>query len=198
MGASQTTATIAQYQIIKGKTETAPQVAIKGVGVAPVGGLKIDLTVRDKLVEKWEETKKTSQDIKTQKTGRAMAKMLVAANKAKMVLSANKEHMAGVQQLIDDEDFKAKITRDELEASIQGDIEQAMEAVREAFKSSGMTNDEISQVIMFGGGMRVPAIQEALKKELNGAELSFNINADEAAALGGSYHAAFVSKERFN
>ncbi|CBY19557.1 unnamed protein product [Oikopleura dioica] len=194
MGASQTTATIAQYQIIKGKTETAPQVAIKGVGVAPVGGLKMDLTVRDKLVEKWEETKKTASDIKTQKTGRAMAKLLVAANKAKIVLSANKEHMAGVQQLIDDEDFKAKITRDELEASIQGDIEQAMEAVREAFKSSGMTNDEISQIIMFGGGMRVPAIQDALRKELNGAELSFNINADEAAALGGSYHAAFVSK----
>ena len=57
-----------------------------------------------------------------------------------------------------------------------------------------MTNDEISMIIMFGGGMRVPIVQEALKKELNGAELSFNINSDESAALGSSYQAAYVSK----
>ena len=57
-----------------------------------------------------------------------------------------------------------------------------------------MTNDEISLIIMFGGGMRVPIVQEALKKELNGAELSFNINSDESAALGSSYQAAYVSK----
>ena len=75
-----------------------------------------------------------------------------------------------------------------------GDIEEAMTAVRAAFASSAMTNDEISMVIMFGGGMRVPAIQEALRKELNNAELSFNINADESGALGGSYQAAYVSK----
>ena len=57
-----------------------------------------------------------------------------------------------------------------------------------------MTNDEISMVIMFGGGMRVPIVQEALKKELSGAELSFNINSDESGALGASYQAAYVSK----
>ena len=39
---------------------------------------------------KWTESKKTSSEIKEQKTGRAMAKLLVCANKAKTVLSANK------------------------------------------------------------------------------------------------------------
>ena len=58
MGASSTTVTIAQYQVIKGKIETAPQLSIKGVGNAQVGGLKIDLAIRDLLVEKWEATKK--------------------------------------------------------------------------------------------------------------------------------------------
>ena len=90
MGASQTTATIAQYQLVKGKTETAPQVSIKGVGTSPVGGVKFDLTMRELLYKKWSESKKTSSEIKEQKTGRAMAKLLVCANKAKTVLSANK------------------------------------------------------------------------------------------------------------
>lgn len=69
-----------------------------------------------------------------------------------------------------------------------------MGTVRDAFAASAMTHDEISMVIMFGSGMRVPAIQDALRKELNGAELSFNINADESAALGASYQVAYVSK----
>ena len=48
---------------------------------------------------------------------------------------------------------------------------------------------------MFGGGQRVPAIQDALRKELGGKlDLSFSINSDEAAALGGSYQAAYVTK----
>ena len=122
MGASSTTASIVQYQKIKGKTENAPQVSIKGVGNAPVGGLKLDLTLRDLLVDKWEETKKTSTDIKQQKTGRALAKLLVQANKVKTVLSANKETKAQVENLIDDEDFKAVVTREELESRIQDDI----------------------------------------------------------------------------
>jgi len=195
MGASSTTCTIAQYQVIKGKTENAPQISIKGVGNAPVGGLKIDLSIRDMLVEKWEATKKTSTDIRTQKSGRALAKLLVSANKVKTVLSANKETRAQVENLVDDEDFKAPVTREELEATIQEDIVLAMNTVKEAFKTSGITQDEIKKVIMFGGGQRVPAIQDALRKELGGKlDLSFSINSDEAAALGGSYQAAYVTK----
>ena len=70
-----------------------------------------------------------------------------------------------------------------------------MNTVKEAFKTSGITQDEIKKVIMFGGGQRVPAIQDALRKELGGKlDLSFSINSDEAAALGGSYQAAYVTK----
>ena len=108
--------------MIKGKTETAPQVSIKGVGTAPVGGLKIDLSIRDLLYKKWDETKKTSTNILEQKTGRAMAKLLVAANKAKTVLSANKATKASVSNLVDDEDFNGPITREELENAIQGTV----------------------------------------------------------------------------
>merc|ERR1711953_1404163 len=195
MGASSTTVSIAQYQKIKGKIESAPQVSIKGVGNAPVGGLKRGLSMLDLLVEKWEATKKTSTDIRTQKSGRALAKLLVSANEVKTVLSANKETRAQVENLVDDEDFKAPVTREELAATIQEDIVLAMNTVKEAFKTSGITQDEIKKVIMFGGGQRVPAIQDALRKELGGKlDLSFSINSDEAAALGGSYQAAYVTR----
>ena len=79
--------------------------------------------------------------------------------------------------------------------TVLDDIEQAMGAVKEALKTSGMSIDEIKKIIMFGGGQRVPAVQEALRKEIdNKIELSFSINSDEAAALGGSYQGAYVTK----
>ena len=70
-----------------------------------------------------------------------------------------------------------------------------MGAVKDALKTSGMSIDEVKKVIMFGGGQRVPSVQEALRKELGDKlELSFSINSDEAAALGGSYQGAYVTK----
>ena len=70
-----------------------------------------------------------------------------------------------------------------------------MGAVKNALKTSGMSIDEVKKVIMFGGGQRVPSVQEALRKELGDKlELSFSINSDEAAALGGSYQGAYVTK----
>ena len=75
---------------------------------------------------------------------------------------------------------------------MKDDIAGAMGAVRDALKTSGMSVDELKKVIMFGGGQRVPAVQEALRKELGDKlELSFSINSDEAAALGGSYQVSY-------
>ena len=63
---------------------------------------------------------KTETDIRKQKNGRALAKLLVSANKVKTVLSANKETKAQVENLVDEEDFKAMVSREELENCIQG------------------------------------------------------------------------------
>ena len=41
-----------------------------------------------------------------------------------------KAHNARVENLIDDEDFKSTVTREEFEAAIKGDIEEAMQAVK--------------------------------------------------------------------
>ena len=43
---------------------------------------------------------------------------------------------------------------------------------------------EISEVILFGGGTRVPKVQEMLKKAIGLESLGKGINSDEAAALG--------------
>jgi hypoxia up-regulated 1 len=71
-------------------------------------------------------------------------------------------------------------------------IVRATDPLNAALKNAGLTMDVISQVILVGGATRVPKIQEILQKAIN-MELSRNINADEAAAMGAAYRAADLS-----
>ncbi|CAF3963287.1 unnamed protein product [Rotaria magnacalcarata] len=53
---------------------------------------------------------------------------------------------------------------------------------------------EIQQVLLFGGSTRIPRVQNELVKSLGGIELGKRLNTDEAAAMGGVYQAAALSK----
>ena len=64
--------------------------------------------------------------------------------------------------------------------------------VKEALRSSQVTLNEISEVVLMGGGTRIPRIQEVLKHHVQRQELGKGINTDEAAALGAVYQAAHL------
>jgi hypoxia up-regulated 1 len=52
--------------------------------------------------------------------------------------------------------------------------------------------EAVVQVILIGGGSRVPKVQEILT-EFVGRELGKNMNTDESAAMGAVYKAADLS-----
>merc|ERR1712141_810592 len=56
----------------------------------------------------------------------------------------------------------------------------------------GMDMKNIDQVILVGGGTRVPKVQELLT-EFVGSELGKSLNTDESAAMGAVYKAADLS-----
>eukprot|EP00058_Branchiostoma_floridae_P024583 XP_002610073.1 hypothetical protein BRAFLDRAFT_125669 [Branchiostoma floridae] len=197
MGATGTTATIVGYQVVKTKekgiTDTHPQLVIKGVGHDRyLGGLEMELRLRDHLADVFSKEKKASVDIR--KSPRAMAKLLKEAKRVKKVLSANSDHQAQIEGVHEDIDFRTKVTRAELEEMCADLFDRVAGPVRSALKSADMTMGEIDQVIIFGGGTRVPKVQEALLKAVKKPDLGKSVNADEAAAMGGVYQAAFLSK----
>ncbi|KAJ8267113.1 hypothetical protein GJAV_G00138600 [Gymnothorax javanicus] len=194
MGSGSTVATIVTYQTVKTKDSgTQPQLQIRGVGFdRTLGGFEMELRLRDHLAKLFNDQKKTKKDVR--ENARAMAKLLKEAQRLKTVLSANAEHMAQVEGLLDDIDFKAKVTRSELEMLCRDLFERVPGPVKEALSSAEMSMDEIEQVILVGGATRVPKVQEVLMKAVGKEELGKNINADEAAALGAVYQAAALSK----
>ncbi|XP_069021156.1 hypoxia up-regulated protein 1 [Embiotoca jacksoni] len=194
MGSGSTTATIVTYQTVKTKeTGTQPQLQIRGVGFhRGLGGFEMDLRLRDHLAKLFNEQKKSKKDVRENQ--RAMAKLLKEAQRLKTVLSANLEFMAQVEGLMDDIDFKAKVTRTEFEQLCADLFERVPHAVEDALTAAEMKLDEIEQVILVGGATRVPKVQEVLLKAVGKGELGKNINADEAAAMGAVYQAAALSK----
>lgn len=196
MGASSTTATIVGFQNVKTKergfVETHPQVSIIGVGYdRTLGGLEMQIRLQQHLAKEFDLLKKTPNSVF--KSPRAMAKLFKEAGRVKLILSANADHYAQVEGLLDDIDFKLKVTREQFEELCADIFERAVNPIKVALETSALTMDLINQVVLVGAGTRVPKIQEKLSEFVK-SDLSKNINTDEAAALGAVYKAADLSQ----
>lgn len=190
MGASKTTATIVSYQLVKDKVlrETLPVVQVVGVGYdRTLGGLEMQLRLRDYLADAFNNMKKTKQNV--YESPRALAKLFKEAGRVKNILSANADHYAQIEGLIDEQDFKFLVTREQFESLCTDLFDRVAAPVKKAVESAGITLDVVSQFILFGGATRTPKIQEILKNTIN-MELGKNLNADEAATMGAVYRAA--------
>ena len=62
-------------------------------------------------------------------------------------------------------------------------VDRTMIPVRNALRDAGLTARDIDQVLLVGGSTRIPAVQEAVKREL-GKEPNKSVNPDEAVAVG--------------
>lgn len=190
MGASHTSSAVVSYQLVKDKhtKETHPVVQVLGVGYdRTLGGLEIQLRLRDYLAAEFNALKKTTTDVT--KSPKALAKLFKEAGRLKNVLSANNDHFAQIENLLEDHDFRLQVTREKLEEICSDLWPRVIKPLEQALANSGLTLDVISQVIMFGGGTRVPKIQETIKQYIK-QDVGKNINADEAAAIGAVYKAA--------
>lgn len=62
-------------------------------------------------------------------------------------------------------------------------VERTLEPTRRALRDAGLTPSELDKVILVGGSTRIPAVQEAIKRE-TGKEPYKGVNPDEVVALG--------------
>ncbi|XP_062139622.1 hypoxia up-regulated protein 1 [Drosophila sulfurigaster albostrigata] len=193
MGAYKTSAAVVSYQVVKDKQtkETNPVVQVLGVGYdRTLGGLEIQLRLRDYLASEFNALKKTKTDVTT--SPRALAKLFKEAGRLKNVLSANNDHYAQIENLLEDHDFKLPVSREKLEELCADLWPRTTKPLEDALASSNLSLDVINQVILFGGGTRVPRVQETIKALIK-QELGKNLNADESATMGAVYKAADLS-----
>ncbi len=73
-------------------------------------------------------------------------------------------------------------------------VEEAMKPTRQALKDADLNVRDIDKVLLVGGSTRIPAVQEAISKEL-GQEPFKGINPDECVAIGAAIQAGVLAGE---
>ncbi|MFB7138591.1 molecular chaperone DnaK [Gottfriedia sp. NPDC056225] len=79
--------------------------------------------------------------------------------------------------------LELNLTRAKFEELSHNLVERTLGPTRQAMKDSGLSASQIDKVILVGGSTRIPAVQEAIKKE-TGKEPHKGVNPDEVVALG--------------
>uniref|UniRef100_A0A1I7VVQ1 Hypoxia up-regulated protein 1 n=1 Tax=Loa loa TaxID=7209 RepID=A0A1I7VVQ1_LOALO len=195
VGATKVTASVLEYVLVdeKKRDEKNPVMTTLGVGYnRMVGGFEITQRLRDIFVNNFRKTKKTEIDIT--KNPRSMAKMLQEAERVKIVLSANVNFTAQIENLHEEHDFTMPVTRTMLEDAVRDLEVKLMQPIVDALKMADLLPEEVNQVVLMGGGSRVPLIQEFVQKFFKKKELGKFLNTDEAIAMGAVYQAAHLSK----
>jgi molecular chaperone DnaK len=169
-----------------------PQIEVKATaGNNRLGGDDFDEEIINWAVAEF----KKSSGIDLSKDLQAMSRLKEAAEKAKIELSGTTQAQLNLPfiTLVDGQPthLDLSLSRAKFEDLISGLVENSMKPTRQAVKDAGISASEIDKVLLIGGSTRVPAVQEAIEKEL-GNKTHKGINPDEAVALGAALQAGII------
>ncbi len=117
----------------------------------------------------------------------AMQRVKEAAEKAKIDLSGMTTAEINLPFITADatgpKHFETTLSRAKFNELTSDLVEATMKPVRQAMSDAGLSAGDIHKVLMVGGSTRIPAVQEAVKREM-GKEPFKGINPDECVAVG--------------
>jgi molecular chaperone DnaK len=148
-----------------------------------LGGDDFDQVVIDYLVAEF----KKENGIDLSKDKMALQRLKDAAEKAKKDLSGVTSTQISLPFITAGEagplHLEVNLTRAKFEELSSDLVERTMGPTRQAMKDAGLSASEIDKIILVGGSTRIPAVQEAIRKE-TGKEPSKGVNPDEVVAMG--------------
>ena len=117
----------------------------------------------------------------------AMQRLKEAAEKAKIELSTQQQTEVNLPYITADasgpKHLNIKLTRAKLESLVEELIARTIEPCKIALKDAGLKVNEIDDIILVGGQIRMPKVQEEVQNFF-GKEPRRDVNPDEAVALG--------------
>mgnify|MGYP001392285226 FL=1 len=157
-----------------------------------LGGDDFDKKIIDYLIEEF----KKEHGIDLSKDKMAMQRLKDAAEKAKKDLSSATTTQISLPFITAGPEgplhLETSLTRAKFEELTKDLIERTMGPVRQALSDAGLSASDIDKVILVGGSTRIPAVQEAVKRE-TGHEPHKGVNPDEVVAMGAAIQAGVIS-----
>jgi len=161
-------------------------------GNTHLGGDDFDQRVIDWLAEEF----KKENGIDLRQDAMALQRLKEAAEKAKCELSTTLQTDINLPFITADatgpKHLNITLSRAKLE-QLTGDlIESTIGPCKQALQDAGLTPEQIDEVILVGGQIRMPKVQETVK-QLFGKEPHKGVNPDEVVAVGAAIQAGVLT-----
>lgn len=152
----------------------------------------------NKLLDFMADTFKNDNGIDLRQDNMALQRLKEAAEKAKKELSSSQTTSVNLPFITVSEagplHLNMDITRAKFDQLTSELVGATIEPMKKAMNDAGVTNNDISKVILVGGSTRIPAVQDAVKK-ITGKDPFKGINPDECVAIGASIQAGVLTGE---
>lgn len=152
-------------------------------GDTHLGGDDFDQRLINYLADEFQK----QEGVDLRKDPMALQRLKEGAEKAKIELSSSAQTDVNLPFITATQDgpkhMNITLTRAKFEQLVDDLIQRTVGPCEQAIKDAGVTKSEINEVILVGGSIRVPKVQE-LVKNLFGKEPHKGVNPDEVVAIG--------------
>ena len=163
-------------------------------GNTALGGADVDWQLVEWLLDQFH--KEHEIDVSGDKM--VLQRLRDAAERAKIELSFSKETEVNLPFLVSDttgpKHLQVTVTREIFEGLIEDLIAETIDECVVALEESGLSKEEIDEVILVGGSSRIPLAQRSVQ-ELFGKPLNKTFNPDEVVAIGASIQSGILEGE---
>ncbi len=151
-----------------------------------------------KIVEWLTSEFKKAEGIDLSKDKMATQRLVEAAEKAKRELSSTTSTSINLPFITADQNgpkhLDLTLSRSQFNKLTADLVEGTAGPVRQAMSDAGLKAGDVDQVILVGGSIRIPAVQDKVK-EITGKEPHRGINPDEVVAIGAAIQAGVLAGE---
>ncbi len=164
-------------------------------GDTHLGGDDFDQRIIDWMADAFQ----TENGIDLRKDKMAAQRLKEAAEKAKIELSSAMSSQINLPFITADatgpKHLDMTLTRAKFNELTADLVDRTMTPVRKALQDAGLRASDLKKVLMVGGSTRIPAVYDAVKKELN-CEPFKGINPDECVAVGAAIQGGVLNGEK--
>ena len=163
-------------------------------GDTQLGGNDFDQRIVDWLADAFQK----NHQIDLRRDRQALQRLLEAAEKAKQELSGTQQTQISLPFIATAPEgplhLEINLDRRTFEGLCPDLLDRLLRPVQEALRYAGLAPEDIDEVVLVGGGSRMPMVQQ-LVRTLIPKEPSQNVNPDEVVAIGAAVQAGILTGE---
>jgi molecular chaperone DnaK len=163
-------------------------------GDTQLGGNDFDSKIVDWLAEQFLE----QEGIDLRRDRQSLQRLMEAAEKAKIELSGVTVTEINLPFIAATQDgpvhLETRLTRSQFESLCTDLVSRLRRPVKRALADANMLPEDIDEVVLVGGGTRMPMVQDLVESIID-REPNQNINPDEVVAVGAAVQAGILAGE---